>query len=389
MTEPDEFPPIMLKADDKVGVYFLCDEAGADDLRDFLKADEVKFSFNPAEGAHLVEAGKVLFAFGKAHPRFVAEALELVGEEMLIDPAVVMPEDAYLPPVKQLLDLDEPPYEQKRDYVALGLSREDVPALIRMATDELLHDGPPESPVVWAPVHAWRTLVQLRAAEAIAPLVGLFRRTDDAMDDWVSENLPKDLAEFGAAALEPLTAYLADTTHGDWSHVAAARAMGLVAKHEPEARADCVARLSAQLERFAEQSETLNAFLISPLWELKAVEALPVIERAFASGRVDESVMGDLEDVQIEFGLKTQREHPRKPNSLTIWGEKLRAQWKAAGIPLPEDVDDDFPEFEDDFPPLDIEPPAISLPYIAPPKVGRNDPCPCGSRKKFKKCCGG
>jgi len=22
-------------------------------------------------------------------------------------------------------------------------------------------------------------------------------------------------------------------------------------------------------------------------------------------------------------------------------------------------------------------------------KVGRNDPCPCGSRKKFKKCCGG
>jgi uncharacterized protein YecA (UPF0149 family) len=21
-------------------------------------------------------------------------------------------------------------------------------------------------------------------------------------------------------------------------------------------------------------------------------------------------------------------------------------------------------------------------------KVGRNDPCPCGSRKKYKKCCG-
>ena len=22
------------------------------------------------------------------------------------------------------------------------------------------------------------------------------------------------------------------------------------------------------------------------------------------------------------------------------------------------------------------------------PKVGRNDPCPCGSKAKFKKCCG-
>lgn len=24
----------------------------------------------------------------------------------------------------------------------------------------------------------------------------------------------------------------------------------------------------------------------------------------------------------------------------------------------------------------------------AEPKVGRNDPCPCGSGRKFKKCCG-
>ncbi|MFR8275847.1 MAG: SEC-C metal-binding domain-containing protein, partial [Desulfovibrio fairfieldensis] len=24
----------------------------------------------------------------------------------------------------------------------------------------------------------------------------------------------------------------------------------------------------------------------------------------------------------------------------------------------------------------------------AGPRVGRNDPCPCGSGKKYKKCCG-
>jgi uncharacterized protein YecA (UPF0149 family) len=27
-------------------------------------------------------------------------------------------------------------------------------------------------------------------------------------------------------------------------------------------------------------------------------------------------------------------------------------------------------------------------PAAAAQKVGRNDPCPCGSGKKFKKCCG-
>lgn len=28
-------------------------------------------------------------------------------------------------------------------------------------------------------------------------------------------------------------------------------------------------------------------------------------------------------------------------------------------------------------------------PVVKSEKVGRNDPCPCGSNKKFKKCCGG
>lgn len=41
-------------------------------------------------------------------------------------------------------------------------------------------------------------------------------------------------------------------------------------------------------------------------------------------------------------------------------------------------------------------PPSHMPPPIAPPpyrrsdvKVGRNDPCICGSGKKFKRCCGG
>jgi len=31
---------------------------------------------------------------------------------------------------------------------------------------------------------------------------------------------------------------------------------------------------------------------------------------------------------------------------------------------------------------------AAQSPYKAALKVGRNDPCPCGSGKKFKRCCG-
>ena len=35
-------------------------------------------------------------------------------------------------------------------------------------------------------------------------------------------------------------------------------------------------------------------------------------------------------------------------------------------------------------PPTASGPPA---PVSAAPKVGRNDPCPCGSKLKYKKCC--
>ncbi|MFP5258429.1 MAG: SEC-C metal-binding domain-containing protein, partial [Acidobacteriota bacterium] len=34
---------------------------------------------------------------------------------------------------------------------------------------------------------------------------------------------------------------------------------------------------------------------------------------------------------------------------------------------------------------LDGEP--VAAPAVAP-QAGRNDPCPCGSGKKFKRCCG-
>ena len=27
-------------------------------------------------------------------------------------------------------------------------------------------------------------------------------------------------------------------------------------------------------------------------------------------------------------------------------------------------------------------------PFVSPKKVGHNDPCPCGSGKKYKHCCG-
>ncbi|MDE3161441.1 MAG: SEC-C domain-containing protein [Acidobacteriota bacterium] len=31
---------------------------------------------------------------------------------------------------------------------------------------------------------------------------------------------------------------------------------------------------------------------------------------------------------------------------------------------------------------------SVAAAKVTRPKIGRNEPCPCGSGKKFKKCCG-
>jgi len=98
------------------------------------------------------------------------------------------------------------------------------------------------------------------------------------------------------------------------------------------------------------------------------------------------SLDGDVKTIQREEGtqadasrvLETWRDGPTfvtdmedfrwrawKIKSIALRNDPPRARWPAAETPE--------------------SPPADRL--SSPPRVGRNDPCPCGSGKKFKKCC--
>lgn len=75
-----------------------------------------------------------------------------------------MTSDSYPPPVDKLLTFgDCRKLPERPNYLELGLGPEHIPALIRMATSEELNHADSESSEVWAPVHAWRALGQLRA----------------------------------------------------------------------------------------------------------------------------------------------------------------------------------------------------------------------------------
>jgi hypothetical protein len=234
----------------------------------------------------------------------------------------------YEDPVCRLLGMGTP--ESSTEYATLGIGQEHVPALIRMATDPRLHQVKTASDEVWAPVHAWRALSQLRAQTAVEPLVDLLRLVDEQQDDWAAEDLPRALSEFGAPAISALSAFLEDASRGPWARVAASAGLVRVAQRHPQERATCIAVLTDQLERFAVNGQGLNAFLVSALIDLDAVESAKTIERAFAAGAVDLAVLGDWEDVQIELGLLDERVTPRP-----TWG-RIAPRTPAPSIKTPQ-----------------------------------------------------
>lgn len=371
---------VLIKSDPVFGHYMCVREIDSKELSDVLRDCGIRFAMDPKGSESLSQIGHHIFVFGRQHPHYLRESLDEYEVKVRIDPGVTLPEQTYAPPLDQLLALGDPREKTTgTDFAALGIRREHAPELIRMATDEVLHLGPGSSDIVWAPVYAWRALGHFRVEDAIVPLLSLLRHIDEDGDDWAAEELPEIFADIGPAAIAPTSSYLGDTTNGIWARVAAASALAKVAQKHPDRRMECVQVLSAQLERFSEQDATLNAFIVSPLVDLHAIEAMPLMEKAFSLGKVDESILGDFEDVQIELGLKTRRETRRKPNSVTMKFDPIR---KKLGLPTPDELlDSEAGEMDSDWV-------STAQPYIAPPKIGRNQPCPCGSGKKYKKCCG-
>jgi hypothetical protein len=149
------------------------------------------------------------------------------------------------------------------------------------------------------------------------------------------------------------------------------------------------------------------AQLVSAVHDFNALELLPEVRQAYAEDLVDDGVIG-IEDIDPAV--------PRKPSGYTppTWEEEYRwfcernapidavnecSVWlcfrdeneEAGTRDDDDDADDDNEGRPGDafgLPSRELPEYTPQQPYIAPPKVGRNEPCPCGSGKKYKKCCG-
>ena len=242
------------------------------------------------------------------------------------------------------------------DPVLLGLSQQD---------DDF------DTPAAWAPMHAWRALGQLRAETAVERLLQL-RRTIE--DDCLDLDLPVVLGLIGPPALPQIAAFLEDGGVGDYAAIAAISALPRIAKHYPDAGARCIDLAVRLLGVDLGKSDTIAGFAIAALIDLNAAEAIAVIRDAFGRDAVEISVAGDLEAVEISLGLREKRDTPA-PHYI-----------KGAGGWI-DDLRGGNVRVHNEAWSKDAVEPAPRQPVRRTPKIGRNEPCPCGSGKKFKKCC--
>ena len=151
----------------------------------------------------------------------------------------------------------------------------------------------------------------------------------------------------GEPAIEGLKRFLRDKKKSLDVRLVVTEAFAKVGAKNPETRDACVTILETELLRFSENDPDLNGFLVAALLDLNAVEALATIEVAYQKGDVNPFVCGDFEDVEIYLGIREKRSTPK-------------------------------PQLWNSGPSADL---------ITKKKIGRNEPCPCGSNKKYKKCC--
>lgn len=220
-----------------------------------------------------------------------------------------MSTEPYTPPVSQLLTYGEEALRaaEWQDYLSLGLGQEDIPELIRMATDKHFLSEEASDLEFFATVHAARALGQLKAEAAIKPLLTVL----DAMPDneWFREDMIQIYGMIGAAAIPALRAFLDEPHHDIYDYGYVAETLTEIARQHPEARAEVVSVLTDKLAEFELNNEEVNASLIGSLAHLKEVDALPLIEQAFKADKVDTFDI-DLDYVLVEMGLKEPPEEP-------------------------------------------------------------------------------
>lgn len=252
----------------------------------------------------------------------------------------------------------------------------------------------------WAVIYAFFLAGATGQAEATAVLLEFLDAPSAVLEfyfgDILTEEAWRPLRQLLPGALD---AYIAFLRRRDVDYTAQAAVLYalLYAAYRPEAEAvqikpaliDFAKERAAQKYGESDDVDFVLTELALCLIDDGAEDALTAGKAVYESGLADESIAGDLEEVLKDRGQYPNHFASQPYESAREIFERLSSYQRIDTGETLQDL------FDADLPPESLFTNDPSEPYYNPQqpivkgeKIGRNDPCPCGSGKKYKKCCG-
>jgi uncharacterized protein YecA (UPF0149 family) len=275
--------------------------------------------------------------------------------------------------------------ELPREALTAAMAQQEAitPALLHLLENpDALLERMLEEEDYMMPFYAMYLLAYFREPRAYPLIVDFFaipgREVVDATGDMVTEDLGRILASVAHGNLEGIQQLIEDPNVNEWVRSAGIEAM-IVQVVQDEVPREDVQAYFAELFHTKLEDETGVVWenLIIATAELQFTSLTHEIEEAFAEHVIDELII-NLAELKQEMNRdqeEQQHKQQRDQHNQLIQDTITEMAWWSCFREKPKPL-------------KEPRVPQQPLPYIAPVKVGRNDPCPCGSGKKYKYCCG-
>ncbi len=224
-----------------------------------------------------------------------------------------------------------------------------------------------------------------RETRAYRPMSRLFRcqpqYVDDLLGDRITEDCHRLMASVFDGDLSVLFDIIRDETAEEFMRGGMFEALTIIGLREPDHR-DAIKEFAKDFasSQFAEATEPIWTSWAMCIGYLGFVELKPLVKHIFAAEKITDFTMffKDFEK-DLEKGLDPEaREEVAQRKHYSLWGDTLRIAMYSDGMAKERE--------HKLYDPPNAHNPLSSIKSHGR-KPGRNDPCPCGSGRKYKKCC--
>ena len=224
------------------------------------------------------------------------------------------------------------------------------------------------------PIFAIHLLAQFRETAACPPLLRVLSLPGELpqqlLGDILTETIPGVLASVWDGDMAPIQTLIENRQANEYARAAGLSALQLLVTVGRLPRETVIAYLTHLFEGGLERTPNyVWDCLVQRAQMLHAVELLPAIRRAFAE-ELTIPFFNCLEDVERTFARDRKAVLAELVQDHDHLIDDTAAELKKWAVFQPEALSGGPAE-----------------PAVKPAKIGRNDPCPCGSGKKYKKCC--